>query len=383
MPIFLFRRLVIATLLLASASSCSSSENADTATPESETSGDESSSTTAVVLPVVGEEVRVGDLILSVVTTGQVRSEATSTLRFETAGTVEEVLIRPGQSVRKGDVIARLDPVPLDIAVREAEASLEDAQLKLRDNTMPDSIVSGRMPEGERLRNAEIRSGIPAARARLDKAKLDRERAAVVAPFDGTVDQVKVSAGERVSANQEVAVLVDMTNLRIEAAVLEHDLPFIRTNGDATVTTAAAPGTPLRGRVSTILPLVDSTTRAGRALISVRNITSPNGGGPLLRPGMYADVRLEATRLTDRTVVPSRSVIQRDGRDLVFVVRNDRAQWTYIQVGRSNGFETEVLPDSVSGIIPLSKGDIVLIDGHVTLTHDAPVRLVARAERQQ
>src|SRR5690606_18429215 len=106
------------------------------------------------------------------------------------------------------------------------------------------------------------------------------------------------------------------------------------------------------------------------------------GGGPLLRPGMYADVRLEATRLTNRTIVPHRAIIERDGRPLVFVVRDDRAQWVYIQPGRTNGFETEVLPDSVSGIIPLNRGDIVLIDGHVTLTHDARVRLLAREERQ-
>ena len=382
MPTRSLRVPFVIALALAMGSACSKTDEPSGETAGEE-SGEESSTSSAVILPVVGEEVRVGDLVLSVVTTGQVRSEASTTLRFETAGTIQEVLVRPGQSVKKGDVIARLDPIPLDIAVREAEASLADAELKLLDNTMPDSIVSGKMPVGERLRNAEIRAGMPAAKARLDKAKLDRQRADITAPFDGTIDQVKVSAGERVTANQEVAVVVDMTNLRIEAAVLEHDLPFIRVNGEATVTTAAAPGTPLRGRVNTILPLVDSTTRAGRALISVRNTVSPGGGGPLLRPGMYADVRLEATRLSNRTVVPSRAVIQRDGRDLVFVVRNDRAQWTYIQAGRSNGLETEVLPDSVSGIIPIAKGDIVLIDGHVTLTHDAPVRLIARAERQQ
>jgi HlyD family secretion protein len=98
---------------------------------------------------------------------------------------------------------------------------------------------------------------------------------------------------------------------------------------------------------------------------------------------MYADVRLEATRLPNRTVVPAQSIIERDGRPLVFVVREGRAQWVYIQPGRSNGLETEVQADSVSGVIPLAAGDIVLIDGHVTLTHDAPVRLIARAERQQ
>jgi HlyD family secretion protein len=93
---------------------------------------------------------------------------------------------------------------------------------------------------------------------------------------------------------------------------------------------------------------------------------------------MYADIRLEATRLTHRRLVPARAVIERDGRPLVFVVKNGRAQWTYITPGRSNGTDTEVLPDSASGQIPVNPGDEVIVEGHLTLTHDAPVKVVKR-----
>jgi len=65
----------------------------------------------------------------------------------------------------------------------------------------------------------------------------------------------------------------------------------------------------------------------------------------------------------------------------VFVVKSGRAQWVYNFPGRSNGFETEVLPDSASGQIPLVAGDTVLIEGHLTLTHDAPGKLIAKQER--
>jgi multidrug efflux pump subunit AcrA (membrane-fusion protein) len=102
---------------------------------------------------------------------------------------------------------------------------------------------------------------------------------------------------------------------------------------------------------------------------------------PPLSPGASADLRLEATRLPDRILVPARAVIERDGRPLVFVVKGGRAQWVYIVPGRSNGQETEVLPDSSSGEIPVAVGDTVLVEGHLTLTHDAPVRVTAAAER--
>ena len=214
------------------------------------------------------------------------------------------------------------------------------------------------------------RSGLLGARARLGKAQLDRERSVLTAPFDGVVDRVDVANGERVSVGQDAATVVDLRHLRIEAQVLEHDLPLIRIGGQAVVTTAAAPGKEVIGRIEAVLPLIDSTTRSGRALVVV-----PSGNGAL-RPGMYADLRLEATRLPGRILVPSRAVIERDGRPLVFVVKGGRAQWVYINPGRNNGVDTEVLPDSSSNQIPVAIGDTVLIEGHLTLTHDAPVKLV-------
>jgi hypothetical protein len=57
------------------------------------------------------------------------------------------------------------------------------------------------------------------------------------------------------------------------------------------------------------------------------------------------------------------------------VVKEGRAQWTYILPGRSNGVDTEVLPDSVTGQMPVAPRDPVIVEGHLTLTHDAPVRV--------
>ena len=322
-------------------------------------------------LPVVGREVRKGDLVLSVVTTGQVRSDAVADLKFEAAGTVDEVLVRPGQAVKKGDPLLRLDKRPFDLAVQEAQASADQAEMIYLDAIVPDSLVTGEPPTPERRKNAMARSGLLGARARLGKAQLDRERSVLTAPFDGVVDRVEVADGERVSVGQNAVTVVDLKHLRIEAQVLEHDLQLIQVGGQAVVTTAAAPGKQIIGRIEAVLPLIDSTTRSGRALVVV-----PSGNG-MLRPGMYADLRLEATRLPSRILVPSRAVIERDGRPLVFVVKGGRAQWVYINPGRNNGVDTEVLPDSSSNEIPVAVGDTVLIEGHLTLTHDAPVKMVS------
>jgi RND family efflux transporter MFP subunit len=366
-------RQVVALLLLVAA--CKGKpDGAASATPADSSAATGTASTLS--LPVVAEAVREGDLVLSVNTVGQVRSEAVAILRSETQGTIVEVGVRAGDRVRKGQALIQVDPKPLDLAVQEAAARLEEARLRLLDNTVPDSIVTGKALTGERLRNAETRAGLEAARVALDRARLEREKATIVAPFDGVMDEVKVSVGERLSASQEIGRVVDPSHLRIEASVLEHDLPLIKLGGQAVVTAAAAPDQPVNGRIAAILPIVDSATRAGRAVIRLAN---PG----VLRHGMYADVRLEAARLSGRIIVPYKAVIERDGRPLVFVVKDGRAQWVYINPGRSNGIEYEVLPDSATGQIPLKRGDQVLVEGHLTLTHDAPIQVIRRAERKE
>ena len=338
-------------------------------------SADSGGSTASNVnLPVVAGEAADGDLVLTINTTGQVRSDSEGRIRSEVAGTVSRVLVRPGERVRRGQVLVELDPRPFDLDLAEAEVALQQSLQQYQDLYRPDSAATGIMPNQTRLDAFVIRSGLAAARVRLDRAKLNRERSAITAPFNGTVDRVAAVLGDRITAGQDVGTLVDLENLRVEAAVLEHDLPLIRVGGEAVVTSAAIPGQALTGRVSAILPMVDSTTRAGRAYVRLT-------GGGALRPGMYADVRLEAQRLTGRRIVPARAIIERDGRPLVFVVRDGRAQWTYVLPGRTNGRETEILPDSVSGLIPVNAGDQVIIEGHLTLTHDAPVRVVAARER--
>ena len=324
-----------------------------------------------VALPVVGALVRRGDLVLSVRATGAVRAERQVTLRAETQGTVSEVLVRPGERVGAGDVLVRLDPRPFDLAVREAEAALDEARTRVQDALMligddprDSTEVAQRRREG-----ARTRSGIAGTEARVDRARLDRERATITAPFGGVVDRVGVVAAQRVGPGEEIARIVDLGSLTIEASVLEHDLPYVRTGGQAMVVPSASPDTRYRGTIEAVLPVVDTATRAGRVLVRVRTADGR------LRPGMYADVQLEAARLVGRVLVPAGAVIERDGRTLVFRARAGRADWVYVPVGRTNGTETEILADSVSGRALVAPGDTVLVGGHLTLTHDAPIRV--------
>ncbi|HEX6314422.1 MAG TPA: efflux RND transporter periplasmic adaptor subunit [Gemmatimonadaceae bacterium] len=364
---------VVSLLLIATATGCKKADGSEAdstgASSDSSAIPADAAPATTLALPVAAVAARDGDLVLTVSTTGQVASDEVSALRSEVAGTVEKVLVRPGDRVRRGQTLITFDPRPLDINVKDAEASLDRAMQTFRESYYPDSVVTGRVPSEEQRRTAMIRAGVPSAQVALERAKLEREKATVVSPFDGLVDQVMVAQGMRVGTGEFLTRVVNLGALRVDAQVLEHDLPLIREGGQAIVTSAAAGNRAIVGRIAAVLPIVDTTTRSGRAFVRIP------GGSPL-RPGMYADIRLEASRLTNRRLVPTRAIIQRDNRPLVFVVKNGRAQWVYINPGRSNGIETEVLPDSGTGLIPVEVGDEVIVEGHLTLTHDAPVRVV-------
>lgn len=368
--IALLGAMVLVTTLTACGKGTGAAANGDSSVADTTTgaSADGPASPT-LALPVVADEARSGDLILRISTVGQVRSDAVVKLKTSVEGTVATLLVRPGQAVKQGQEVLRLDAYPFELAVREAQARADEAEQKFLESYVPESLVTGRGPTNEQRRALMNKAGVSGARLQLERARYEQDRSIIRSPVTGTVDLVDVSVGEKLGAGQALLTIVDLAHLRIDAQVLEHDLPFIRVGGEALIASAGAPGRSLSGRIDAVLPLVDSVTRAGRAVVRV-------SGDGRLRPGMYADVSLEANRLAGRRMVPSRAVIERDGRPLVFIVRDGRAQWTYILPGRSNGRDTEVLPDSSTGEIPVRAGDQVIVDGHLTLTHDAPVRVV-------
>jgi RND family efflux transporter MFP subunit len=367
-----FPRLALVAVVATAATltSCKPKANGSTSGDPITAAVDSSKAGSTLALPVVGEPVRKGDLVLTVNATGQIRTDARTDVKAEASGTVQAVPVRAGDHVTRDQVLAKLDPTPLDLDVRAAQASLNAAIVNYNTQVYTDSTVEGQI-RPERRAFVRASTGVDGAQVALDKATLARKNAVITAPFDGVIENVSVAVGDRISAGADIATVVDMKDLRVEAQVLEHDLPLLRVGGDAWVTIAAFPDKPVRGTIAALLPLVDTVTRAGRAIIRIT-------GDGTLRPGMYADIKLEANRLPNRILVPARAVIERDNRPLVFVAQNGEAQWVYVNAGRSNGIDTEILPDSATGQIPLKPGDIVLTDGQLTLTHQAPIQLIKK-----
>jgi len=179
-----------------------------------------------------------------------------------------------------------------------------------------------------------------------------------------------------VTAGTELLTVVDLDPIKVEVQVLEAELGTLSEGRRAEVRFAAFPGEVFRGAIRTINPLVDPESRTGRVTVVL-----PNADGRI-KPGMYAEVALDAEALPDRILVPRTAILERgEGRrrTMLFVYeegpRGGLAKWRYVNPGRENDTYVEILVEGPEqGMV--EPGEIVLVDGHHYLAHDTPVRLV-------
>jgi HlyD family secretion protein len=181
------------------------------------------------------------------------------------------------------------------------------------------------------------------------------------------VADLTVDEGQYVGQGKEICTLLRDARMKVEVDVLESDLVDVREGATARVHVPALgpeddPAAVFEGTVWAINPQVRPESGTGRVTVSV-----PNPSRRLVA-GLFANVRLETERLSGRLVVPDEAVLVRQGRDLVFVVEDGRAQWTYVTVGARSGDYVEI----TKGVAP---GDTVAVDGHFALAHDAPVQV--------
>lgn len=329
---------------------------------------------TEIPQPVAGVEVVRDTLWISVTAAGQVEANRRTVVKAQVEGVVERVHVRENTPVGPGRALVQIDSTELALAVAEARAVLLEAEAEFQRITLFDEDIEDAEVRRQRARVARARSGLDAAEVRLRQEELRLARSTVRAPFGGRIADVHVVPGQHVTAGTELLTVVDLDPVRVEAQVLEADLGQLSEGRRARVTFAALPGRTFEGRVRSINPVVDPETRTARVTVVLPN---PLG---LVRPGMYAQVSLEAEALPDRVLVPREAILERGGRTMLFVFETEddgsevgTAMWRYVTPGRENETLVEIVPSDEGMVEP---GEVVLVDGHHYLAHGVTVRLV-------
>jgi RND family efflux transporter MFP subunit len=333
----------------------------------------------------------VGRLPRTVTVTGTLAADEEVVAGFKVAGRVSEIAVDLGSPVRKGQVLARLDPTDFRLRVEQAEAALRQVRAGL--GLPRDGSGEGVDPE----KTALVRE----ARAVLEEARLNRDRTARLweknyiarsevdssqsrllvaesryqaaleeirnrqellaerssglaltrqqladavlgAPIDGAVRERRASVGEYLAAGAPVFGLVRVHPLRLRVAVPERDAASVRVGQAVRVLLEGDPAA-YAGRVARVSP---SIQEQNRTLIVEAEVANRDGR---LRPGSFA--RAEIVVEADRTAVtvPAGTVVTFAGLEKVFVVKDGKAVEKRIRTGRRSGDRVEILEGVAAG----------------------------------
>jgi RND family efflux transporter MFP subunit len=212
----------------------------------------------------------------------------------------------------------------------------------------------------------EVRSGLAAARADAARLELDLERAVLKAPFSGVITELDLNPGERVQSGETVCRLVDEVNIEADVGVLESDLGAIEVGRPALLTLPAL-GETIPVQVDVVSPDIDTESRTCSVLLRLKSETGR------VKPGMFVRAAIAGRVFEDRLMVPREAILTRDGRPVVFRVEEDRAKWVYVKLGERNEHLVEIERVEQGG--PLDPGTLVVVDNHLTLTHEAKVKV--------
>lgn len=333
----------------------------------------------AVPVPVRVAVATRGDVELTLQVTGHAEAYATVSVRSRVDGQLESLDFTPGGAVRKGEVIARIDPRLLraqldqslgNLARDQAQLTKAKADLKRYAEMIDKGYVSRADYDTYKANAATYQAAIKSDQAAVELARTQLDYADIRAPFDGIAGAPLVYPGAIVSADDtDLVVINQVSPIRVAFPVPESSLAAIRridAHGplDVEVRVPGAGDAPLKGTLEFIDNSVATST--GTIVLKAR---LPNVDHRLT-PGQFVNVTLPTARLADAVSVPAVALQHAASGAFVFVVDKDGvAHQRSVEPGA--GIDQRLVIDK-----GLQAGERVVTDGQMLLVDGARVRVL-------
>ena len=332
--------------------------------------------------------------------TGYVTARREATVSSKISGKVKEIFIEEGQHVDAGFVMATLDPVDAD-----AQRSLSIAQVAAARSQADSLQAQLKSAEADAIRYAELASRKLVSRSQLDQSVAQRDNlraqsqaaqhnvqvandnahiadlgvdnTVVRAPFSGVVIAKAAQAGEIVSpfsagggfTRTGIGTIVDMDSLEVEVDVNEAYIGRVQPKMPVEAVLNAYPDWKIPAEVIAVIPTADR----GKATVKVR--IALKSKDPRILPDMGVKVSFleaastAATPKAEGVRVPANAIVQRDGKQVAFVVNDkNKLEQHALTVGEALGDDRQVLNG-------LSAGDSVVLDPSDKLANGAKVQI--------
>jgi HlyD family secretion protein len=276
---------------------------------------------------------------------------------------VAAVNVEVGDRVRKGQELVQLaeDMLAADVAskranLEQAQASLENAESAYRRAHSLSGSGALSQSDVDKLRAEELaaRARVEVSKAELQASDLRLRHTHVTAPDDGVISARSVNVGQVAQVGSEMLRLLRKGRVEWRAEIPESRIREIRVGQNVKLTTAD--GAQLDGKVRTIAPTIESSTRAGLVYVDI-----PSTGAA--RPGMFARGEILLGQ-TAASMTPLSSVVTQDGYTYVFVV-NDQQQVVRrrVETGAVHDKQIEIVAGVQPGERIVDKGAGFLKDG--------------------
>ncbi len=304
--------------------------------------------------------VKRSEIVESMTVVGNLVGAATVEAVPKVSGRLDDVTVRLGDRVRRGQQLAKVEDSEIREQVKQAQASFDvavatirqrEADLKLAQTNLDRSknLFERQLIPKQTFDDTEARYQAAAAQvdlaraqhaqaqARLDELKINLANTVIASPVSGFVGKRALDPGAWVTPNSSFISVVDISIVRLIANIVEKDLRRIKAGMKANVAVDAFPDEQFVGRVAHVAPVLDPATRTATIEVDIDNAAFR------LKPGMYAKVTFTVEHKQNILTVPTNAVVDIGGKKGVFVPsEGDVAKFHPIEIGMSDVAQIEV-----------------------------------------
>ncbi|MGN0234428.1 MAG: efflux RND transporter periplasmic adaptor subunit [Bacteroidaceae bacterium] len=297
-----------------------------------------------------------------IVCNGKLAAKAKSELNFNIQGVIADVMVKEGQRVDKGALIATLDKSEKRRELEKAEHELERAKVELTDKLLGLGYEDWEKVPSDVMKRAEVMSGYYSAKFQVQTTRIALEECDLYAPFRGRIANL---SAKRFQRNEKICTLIDDAGFEVEFYILEAELPHADIGQKVSVSPFVQDSLSYEGQVTEINPLVDE-----KGLVKVKARLARVDD--TLVDGMNVRVIMEE-KMRDMFVVPKDAVVERDGYYVIFLLKEGRAVWTYVDVMHSN-IDSYAISGCRRKETKIQEGDVVITSGNQNLADGTIVR---------
>lgn len=340
-----------------------------------------------MAVPVEVAEIKKGSIELRKSFSGTLESPSEFVVAPKISGRVEVLNVDIGDTIKRNQVVARLDDAEYEQAVLLAKADLAVAKANLVEAESASEIaerelkrISSLLEEGlasdseydsakadqlaKQAKLAVSTAQVKKAEASLETAKIRQGYTKITAGWTGgddnrTVGERFVNEGNMVSANTPLLSIVELDPIHGIISVSEKDYVYLKPGQSAFLITDAHPDEIFRGVISRISPVFRQATRQARIEITIANHEFR------LKPGMFIRATIVFREVENALIVPEQALTKRDNNDGIFIINDDHktVRWCPVKVGISEDERVQIECEGLNKGLVVTLGQQLLDNG--------------------